>query len=104
MNQTALHIFEKRMERPALIPAFSPRRRRTVEHSQEVSCSLASSTDTISRRILITSLLTLLWLISSSVLFSQSDPPLKKRSAFYTKERLADIRANVGKTPWASQL
>jgi hypothetical protein len=33
-----------------------------------------------------------------------TNAPLKQHSAFYTKEQLAKIRANVGKTKWATNL
>jgi hypothetical protein len=48
-------------------------------------------------------LLVLLFFVISGTSFS-AEAPLKQRSAFYPKERLAQIRANVSKTPWATQL
>jgi hypothetical protein len=35
---------------------------------------------------------------------ANTDAPLKKRSAFYTPERLKEIQANVEKTPWNRKL
>ncbi|MDB6026471.1 MAG: hypothetical protein JWM68_2694 [Verrucomicrobiales bacterium] len=40
----------------------------------------------------------------SVVAATTNSVPLKQHSAFYTKEQLAKIRANVGKTPWATDM